>query len=329
MSYQAPLSVSPVTVSSALAAAALSPSLLSTARTTLQRTLARAVDCSGIGVHSGKLVNLRLCPAPADSGVTFIRTDLVNGARTIKALWNNVVDTRMCTVIGNDHGGSVATIEHLMAALTACGIDNVMVELDGPEVPVMDGSSDSFVFMIEVAGTVEQDIPRHEIEILSPVSVDFQGKTATLSPSTDARYSVTIDFNRAPILRQSCDVVLSPTLFKSDISRARTFGFFEEVEQMQKAGLGLGGSLDNAVVIKGDEILNKGGLRYANEFARHKVLDAIGDLALAGMPIRGHFEGLCCGHMLNNHLLHALFAQKDAWRVIEATTEEDTYQVVA
>jgi UDP-3-O-[3-hydroxymyristoyl] N-acetylglucosamine deacetylase len=286
----------------------------------LQKTLAKAVECSGIGVHSGARVNLRLSPAPINSGITFIRTDLVNGARTIKARWDNVVDTRMCTVIGNDHGGKVATIEHLMAALHAGGIDNVTVEIDAGEVPVMDGSSDSFVFLIEVAGSVEQSATRQEIEILAPITVEYEGKRASFLPlpsENDApRYSVTIDFDRAPIKTQSCDVNLSLASFKNEISRARTFGFFEEVEQMQKAGLGRGGSLDNAVVIKGNEIMNKGGLRYSNEFARHKVLDAIGDIALAGMPIRGHFDGYCCGHALNNRLLHALFAAPEAWRIV-------------
>jgi len=259
-----------------------------------------------------------LNPAPENSGIVFLRTDLVNGARTVEARWDKVVDTRMCTVIGNNHGGKVATVEHLMAALGACGIDNVLIEIDGAEVPVMDGSSTSFVFLLEVAGTVAQNARRLEIEILEPIEVENNGKRARLSPSDMSRYSVTIDFDRAPILTQSCDVILSPATFKNEISRARTFGFFEEVEQLQKQGLGRGGSLDNAIIIKGDEVLNKDGLRYDNEFARHKVLDAIGDMALAGMPVRGHFEGRCCGHALNNQLLHALFAQTGAWRVVES-----------
>lgn len=281
--------------------------MLGLARPAMQKTLAKTVECSGIGVHSGECVTLRLNPAPENSGIVFVRTDLVNGARTIAARWDNVVDTRMCTVIGNDHGGRIATIEHLMAALSACGVDNVLIEINGAEVPVMDGSSTSFVFLLEVAGIVAQNAPRREIEILEPVEVEVNGKRARLSPNDAARYSVTINFDRAPILTQSCDVMLSPATFKTEISRARTFGFFEEVEQMQKQGLGLGGSLDNAIIIKGDEVLNKDGLRYDNEFARHKVLDAIGDIALAGMQVRGHFEGSCCGHALNNSLLRALF----------------------
>ena len=281
-----------------------------------QKTLAKTVECSGIGVHSGERINLRVNPAAENTGIVFVRTDLVNGARTIQARWDRVVDTRLCTVIGNDHGGKVATVEHLMAALTACGIDNALIEIDGGEVPVMDGSAASFVFLLEVAGTTEQDSLRRTIEILAPIEVTHEGKRASLSPDDEARYSVTINFDRAPILTQSCDVVLSQTTFKNEISRARTFGFFEEVDQMQKLGLARGGSLDNAIVIKGNEVLNKDGLRYDNEFARHKVLDAIGDLALAGMPIQGHFQGRCCGHALNNQLLRALFANPDAWRIV-------------
>jgi len=294
------------------------PAFLGASRPLMQKTLAKAVECSGIGVHSGERVNLRLCPAAEDTGIVFMRTDLFNGARTIPARWDNVIDTKMCTVIGNDHGGKVSTVEHLMAAIYAAGIDNAIVEIDGSEVPVMDGSADSFVFLLEVAGMVEQGAPKREIEILSPVEVECKGKRARLSPDSAARYSVTIDFDRAPIKTQSCDITLSPSAFKSEVSRARTFGFFEEVEQMQKMGLARGGSLDNSIVIKNDVILNEGGLRYSNEFARHKVLDAIGDLALAGMGIRGHFEGLCTGHALNNRLLKALFASPEAWRTVEA-----------
>ncbi|MDR3425438.1 MAG: UDP-3-O-acyl-N-acetylglucosamine deacetylase [Alphaproteobacteria bacterium] len=294
------------------------PAFLGGGRLVGQRTLAKAVECSGIGVHSGEIVHLRLCPAEEDAGVTFVRTDLLNGARTIKARWDHVVDTRLCTVIGNDHGGKVSTVEHLMSALNACGIDNVRVEIDGGEVPVMDGSADSFVLLIEAAGVVEQDAPKREIEILSPIEVEEGGKRARLSPCDAARYSVTIDFDRSPIMAQSCDVTLSPEAFKNEISRARTFGFFEEVDHLQKMGLARGGSLDNAIVIKGQDILNEGGLRFSNEFARHKVLDAIGDMALAGMPIRGHFEGNRCGHALNNRLLRELFATPEAWRVVES-----------
>ncbi len=280
-----------------------------------QRTLSRPAQCTGIGVHSGDKVTLRLLPAEPDTGIVFIRTDLKNGARAIPARWDHVVDTRLCTVIGNDHGGKVATIEHLMAALRAADIDNAIVEIDGPEVPVMDGSSDAFVFLIELAGTQELDAPRREITVLKPVAINVNGKTAMLSPGEAPRFSFDIAFHQSPMMNQHFDFTLSATGFKTQIGRARTFGFFEEVDMMRKQGFARGGSLDNAIVIKGDTILNEGGLRYGDEFVRHKLLDAIGDLALAGAPIRGHFHGNCSGHALNNQLLRALFADPSAWRL--------------
>ena len=238
----------------------------------------------------------------------------MNGARAIRASWDNVVDTKLCSVIGNDHGSRIATVEHLMAALYANGIDNATIEIDGAEVPVMDGSSDPFVFLIEMAGVVEQSAPRRTIEILKTVEVRQGDKFARLSPSTEARFACEIDFNRAPIHRQRYEMTLSAEGFKHEVSRARTFGFFEEVEQLQKLGFARGGSLDNAVVIKDAEVMNEDGLRYTDEFVRHKLLDAVGDLALAGAFIKGEFDAYCPGHALNNQLLHALFADPTAWR---------------
>jgi UDP-3-O-[3-hydroxymyristoyl] N-acetylglucosamine deacetylase len=285
----------------------------------MQRTLRGMAECSGIGVHSGETVTLRLLPAPENTGIVFIRTDLKNGARTIPARWDHVVETQLCTVIGNDHGGKVATIEHLMAALHAYGIDNAMIEINGAEVPVMDGSSDPFIFLIEVAGIIEQKVPRREIEIMKQVEINHAGKRALLKPSAESLFSCEIDFDRAPISRQRYDFILSADGFKSEISRARTFGFFDEVKQLREAGFARGGSLDNAIVIKDDRVMNEDGLRYANEFVRHKLLDAVGDLALAGAPIRGHFFGHCSGHAMNNQLLRAVFADGSSWRMVEAT----------
>ena len=285
-----------------------------------QRTVRSTAQCSGIGVHSGKTMNLRLVPAEPDTGIIFFRTDLKNGARTIKASWDNVVDTRLCTMIGNPHGGKVGTIEHLMAALRAADIDNVVVEIDGPEVPVMDGSSDAFVFLIEMAGVAEQAAPRRELTILKTVEVKQDGRWARLEPDDASRYSLQIDFAKAPIRTQKYDFTLSPSSFKSEISRARTFGFFEEADMLRKAGLGLGCSLQNTVVIKDEKIMNEDGLRYHNEFVRHKLLDAIGDLALAGAPIRGRFEGCCSGHAMNNRLLQNLFADPSAWALTSVET---------
>jgi UDP-3-O-[3-hydroxymyristoyl] N-acetylglucosamine deacetylase len=290
-----------------------------TARTGVarQHTLRGIAECEGIGVHSGETVHMRLAPAPEDSGITFIRTDLMNGARKIPARWDHVVDTRLCTVIGNDHAARVATIEHLMAALRAYEIDNAVIEIDGAEVPVMDGSSDSFVQLIEQAGVAAQNAPRRMIEIIRPIEAAAEGKSARLAPAGEARFSFEIDFAQKPIARQRLDFTLTAGGFKSQIGRARTFGFYEEVDHMRQMGFARGGSLENAIVIKNGDVLNDGGLRYADEFVRHKVLDAVGDMALAGAPLLGHFHGHCSGHALNNQLLRALFADPLAWREVE------------
>jgi UDP-3-O-[3-hydroxymyristoyl] N-acetylglucosamine deacetylase len=282
----------------------------------LQHTLLGMAECSGIGVHSGEKVSLHIKPAPVDTGIVFVRTDITKGMREIPARWDHVVDTKLCTIIANKAGVKVATIEHLMAALHAYGITNALIEIDGAEVPVMDGSSDSFVFLIEMAGVMPQAAPRKIIEILSKIEVGAPGKFARLTPALDSSFACDIAFDQAPIATQSYQFSLSADSFKSEISRARTFGFFEEVDQLRKAGLARGGSLDNAVVIKDQQVMNEEGLRYADEFARHKLLDAVGDLALAGAVIRGHFHGSCSGHALNNQLLHALFADPSVWRVV-------------
>lgn len=278
-----------------------------------QHTVGTAACCTGVGLHSGQKISLKILPAEPDSGITFFRTDLVNGARTVHARWDNVVDTRLCTMIGNDHGGKVGTIEHLMAALRAAEIDNALIELDGGEVPIMDGSADAFLSLIEMAGIQEQKALRKEIVILKPVEITLDGKKAALLPAEQARYTVGIQFPHKIIQAQNYDFTLTQGGFKKQIARARTFGFYEEIEALQKMGLGKGGSLDNAIVIKGDGIMNEDGLRFENEFVRHKLLDAIGDLALAGAPIRGHFQGDRTGHALNNQLLRALFADETAY----------------
>lgn len=283
-----------------------------------QKTLRGQVQCSGIGLHSGEAVTMRLLPAAPDTGFVFVRTDLKNGARAVKARWDTVVDTRLCTVVGNDHGGKVATIEHLMAALTAAGVDNVTIEIDGPEVPVMDGSADAFVFLLDMAGIQEQNALRSEIRVLKSVVVEEDGKRASLEPSEDLRFSVSVAFDSTVIGAQRHDLVLSKEAFKNEISRARTFGFYEDVERMTKIGLMRGGSLDNAIVIRDEKILNAEGLRFENEFARHKLLDAVGDLALSGGTLKAHFKGVRTGHALNNKLLRALFSDKTAFEIIGA-----------
>lgn len=281
-----------------------------------QHTLKSPIHCTGIGLHSGARVSLTIRPAAIDDGITFVRSDQRGSAAVIRATWDNVVDTRMCTVIGNDQGTTVGTIEHLMAALHGCGIDNAVIELDGLEVPIMDGSAAPFVFLIECAGIAMQDGLRRSIRILKPVQVGDDRRHAALTPAGSARYSFEIDFESAAVARQEGSVRLSRSTFKTDVSRARTFGFLHEVDQLRRLGLARGGSLDNAIVISGDTVLNEGGLRYADEFVRHKILDSIGDLYLAGAPIIGHYHGCRSGHALNNQLLRALFDDPAAWCLV-------------
>lgn len=276
-----------------------------------QKTLKSAIHCRGIALHSGKRVGMTLYPAATDTGIVFRRSD--RAGAEIQATWRNAVEQPLCTRLDDGEGVSVATIEHVMAALNGLEIDNALIELDGPEVPVMDGSAAPFVFLIECAGVVEQDAPRHAIKVLKPVTVGEGGKSASLSPDAGFSMSFAIDFASDAISRQDISIAVDPETFKSDISRARTFGFLHELDQMRAAGLARGGSLDNAVVINGHQVLNSEGLRYVDEFVRHKVLDALGDLYLAGAPIIGHFRGVRSGHALNRRLLAALFADDTAW----------------
>jgi UDP-3-O-[3-hydroxymyristoyl] N-acetylglucosamine deacetylase len=280
----------------------------------LQHCLAAPVRFEGVGLHSGAPVTLTVLPASADSGIVFVRTDVNPFTARIPALASHVTTTTLGTTLANEAGVSVATVEHLLAALMGLGIDNARVELDGPEVPILDGSSDLYVQRFMAAGTISQNAPRRVIEILQTVAVADGSKTARLEPSDRFELDVTIDFESAAIGTQR--VILSPTArdFADDIGAARTFGFLHQVEAMQAAGLGLGGSLDNAIVIDGDVVMNEGGLRFDDEFARHKALDAIGDLALAGAPIRGRYVSRQGGHALNVALVRALLAQPSAWR---------------
>ncbi len=287
-----------------------------------QRTVKTAIGCVGVGVHSGRRTSLMLKPAPINHGVIFRRTDL---GQDIPARFDQVTDTRLCTVISNGDA-RVGTVEHLMAALAGAGIDNILIEIDGPEVPIMDGSAAPFLFLLDCAGIEEQDAPRVMIEILRPIRVTEGEAFAELRPYPRAsridppvlEMELTIDFAAAAIGRQGCALRLTPNTFRDELSRARTFAMAEEVEQLQKAGLALGGSLDNAVVVDKDRVLNPGGLRMPREFARHKMLDAVGDLALAGASLHGRFIAHRTGHALNNKLLRALMADRTAWRVIGA-----------
>lgn len=279
-----------------------------------QRTLADVVRLSGVGLHSGSRIAMELRPAPVDAGVRFIRTDLPADQATIDAAWNGVVDTRMCTVVANEARASVGTIEHLMAALRGMGVDNAEIHLNGPEVAIMDGSSAEFVAAIAAVGLTAQDGLRKVIRVLKPVRVIDGDKEARLEPAAAPSFGCAIDFASAAIGRQRRSVTLTPDSFARDIGSARTFGFLHEVEALQRMGLARGGSLDNAVVVDGDRIVNDGGLRFNDEFVRHKILDAVGDLYLAGCQIVGHYHGDKAGHALNNRLLHAMFADRSAWR---------------
>jgi UDP-3-O-[3-hydroxymyristoyl] N-acetylglucosamine deacetylase len=278
-----------------------------------QQTLKKPVRCTGVGLHSGNPVSMTISPADANSGIVFIRTDRQGAASVVPATWDRVVDTRLCTVLGNDQGTTVGTVEHLMAALAGCRIDNAIVALDGPEVPIMDGSSAPFVALFERVGMAVQAAPRRAIRILKPVTIEEGLKSASFLPDDLSSYSFDIAFDSAAIARQSREFLLDGNAFRDELSAARTFGFLHEVEALRKVGLARGGSLDNAIVISGDTVMNEGGLRYTDEFVRHKLLDAVGDLYLAGGPFIGRFHGSRAGHALNNKLLRALFADADAW----------------
>jgi len=277
-----------------------------------QTTLARRVECSGIGLHSGQSIAMVMHPAAANSGISFRRVDLP-GKPVIAARHGNVTDLMLCTTIADKKGAKVATVEHLMAALAGLGVDNVRVDLDGPEVPVMDGSSEPFVDAIESVGLVPQDAPRRYIRVLKTVEVRDGDRLARLEPANRFTVSMAIDFASAAIGAQEIEVELDAGAFRAELAAARTFGFEHEVAQLHAMGLGKGGSLDNAVIVSGDRVLNEEGLRFDDEFARHKALDAVGDLYLAGAPLLARFHGERTGHALNNRLLQALFADQTAW----------------
>ena len=284
-----------------------------------RRTLKAPIGCVGTGLHSGRRVALTLRPAAAGTGIVFRRTDL---GIDIPALYDRVVDTRLCTAIG-EGDARVSTIEHVMAALAGTGIDDAVVEVDGPEVPIMDGSAAPFVFLIDCAGIATTAAPRAAIEVLRPIRVEeANGAFAELLPAREPAFDaeLEIDFPNTAIGRQSVTVRLSPHAFRDGLADARTFTLAEDVARLRAAGLARGGSLANAVVVDGPLVLNPGGLRRPDEFVRHKVLDVVGDLALAGAPIRARFRGARSGHALNNRLLRALFADAAAWRIAGVTT---------
>ena len=295
-----------------------------------QSTLRNPIGCSGVGLHAGQPVTLTLHPAPAGTGIVFRRRDL---GIEIPARFDRVSDTRLCTVLSLPDRPEcrVGTVEHVMAALSACAVDNAVVELDGPEVPVLDGSSAPFVFLIDCAGRLDQAVPRATIEVLKPVWVAEGRGHAELRPSRapGLSLSLSIAFEAPAIGRQAYAMRLGERSFREELADCRTFTLRHEIEAMRAAGLARGGSLDNAVVVDDDTVVNPAGLRRPDEFVRHKMLDAVGDLALAGHPIQGAFIGHRSGHGLNNRLLRALMADRQAWRLTGGTVARAESEPVA
>ena len=284
----------------------------------MQATLKSSVRFTGTGLHSGAAVHLVIHPASADYGIWFKRTDILLGDTMIPARWDAVEQTPLCTRIVNSAGVSVATIEHLMAALAGCGIHNALIEIDGPEVPILDGSAAEFVRAILKVGIIAQDTPVRAIEILKPISVERGDARAELVPADELRIDFHIDFVDAAIGQQTKGLNMANGSFVRELCDSRTFCRQADVETMQANGLALGGDpAENAVVFDGDKVLSPGGLRYADEPVRHKMLDALGDLALAGAPILGRYHGIRAGHALTNELLRVLFADPSAWRYVE------------
>lgn len=286
-----------------------------------QTTLRGSVSVTGVGVHSGAPATLVLGPAPVDAGYIFVRTSADGADREVQAMADAVIATEFATVLGDREGPLVSTAEHVLAALRGLGIDNATIEVDGPEVPIMDGSAAPFVAAIESAGIVQQAAPRRFLEVLKPVKVVIGQSVGELLPHAGGfRAEVDIDFDHPMIGRQSYVLDLTPQSFRRDIARARTFGYMNDVAKLWSAGYALGASFENSVVFDESRILNTEGLRYADECVRHKVLDVVGDLALAGMPLIGLYRSTRGGHKLNHAVLTALLSDRSAWRVVEGET---------
>jgi UDP-3-O-[3-hydroxymyristoyl] N-acetylglucosamine deacetylase len=276
-----------------------------------QRTLTRPVSCSGVGLHSGNPVYMTIKPAPENHGIKFKRTDLPDSP-CITALFQMVVDTSLATVIGSN-GAIVSTIEHLMASLAGTSIDNALVELDAYEVPVMDGSADPFTKLMLEAGICEQNAPRYGFIVKKPIEIEKDGKFVGVYPSPTFKITCSIDFAHPIIQKQTYAIDLSAQSFAREISPARTFGFLQELELMKLHGLARGGSLENAVVLDCDNVVNPEGLRFPDEFVRHKILDCIGDFSLLGMPLLGHVIVSKSGHAFNHAFLTEFFLNKQSW----------------
>lgn len=284
----------------------------------MARTISRTATFTGVGLHGGQPVRLSICPAPVDAGIVFLRTDVTGDAGRIPARFDLVVDTRLCTRLANAHGVGVGTVEHLMAALAGCGVTDALIRLDGPEVPIMDGSAAPFVDAILAAGVRDLGGLHRAIRIRRPVRIDLGDRSAALYPEARFDMGFRIAFDDAAIGQQALSLNLTGDGVIDALADCRTFGRLAEVERLRAHGLGLGGGLENAIIVDGDRVLNPGGLRRPDEFVRHKMLDAVGDLYLAGAPIIGRYAGDRAGHEVTNRLLHALFAEPGAWEWVDA-----------
>src|SRR3954469_18861942 len=295
-----------------------------------QTTLRAQASVAGVGVHSGLPVTLTLGPAPVDAGFIFVRTGLEGSDREFQATAEQVIATDLATVLGDRSGPLVSTAEHVLAALRGMGVDNATIEIDGPEVPIMDGSAAPFVAAIDQAGIVTQSASRRFLQVLKPVQVALGDSFGELRPyAAGFRTEVEIDFANPMIGRQSYTLDLTPERFRREISRARTFGCMSDVARLWSAGFALGASFENSVVFDETRLLNAEGLRYRDECARHKVLDVIGDLALAGLPLLGAYRSVRGGHKLNHAVLTALLADRTPWRVVEGEAARRTTRAVA
>ncbi|MCS4534683.1 UDP-3-O-acyl-N-acetylglucosamine deacetylase [Neisseria montereyensis] len=292
----------------------------------LQRTLAKSIHVTGVGLHSGERVALTLHPAAENSGVSFRRTDLTGEQSEVIPLTPYLInDTRLSSTIVTENGVRVGTIEHIMSALAAYGVDNVLIELNAPEIPIMDGSSLPFIYLLQDAGIVDQKAQKRFLKVLKTIEIKEPGKWVRFTPYNGFKVTLTIEFDH-PVFNRSnptFEIDFAGKSYVDEIARARTFGFMQEVELMRSHNLGLGGNLSNAIVIDDTDVLNPEGLRYPDEFVRHKILDAIGDLYILGHPIIGAFEGYKSGHAINNALLRAILADETAYEWVEFPNDKD------
>ncbi len=289
-----------------------------------QSTLTSPVMCAGVELHGGRHTRLAMRPAAVGTGLVFIRTDIKDRDNHIPVRADAVTNVKNCTTLGNAAGVTISTIEHLLAALSAAGIDNLYIDVDGTELPALDGSSEPFLDLIETVGVHIQPAPRRYVKVLKTVNVEHNGGWARIQPASQLELDVTIDFDDAAIGRQRLEIIPDVRSFREGLASARTFARVHEVEALQQAGLSKGGSLENAILVDGDKILNPGGLRYADEFVRHKALDLLGDVYLGG-PILGRITAMKSGHALNHALMMALYADPEAWKFVTIPRLESPY----